>query len=279
MTNPYSVFSVCMSVYRNDDVLFLQQALDSIMQQSYMPDEVVLVVDGPVSDELRNAIESKAQEYAQIKPVYLPENKGLGNALREALLHANNDIIARMDSDDISMPGRFEKQLEYLQSHPDVDLVGGQITEFIDTPDNIVAKRNVPLSHEEIIKYMRVRCPFNHPTVMFRKKAVLDAGNYMDWFWNEDYSLWIRMYLANMMFANIPETLVDVRVGKDMYNRRGGWKYFKSEAGIQWFMLKNGIISLPLYLFNTSRRFCLQVLMPNWLRGLIFQKFARTQIA
>ena len=275
MTNQYSVFSVCMSVYRNDDVLFLQQALDSIMQQSYMPDEVVLVVDGPVSDELRNAIESKAQEYAQIKPVYLPENKGLGNALREALLHANNAIIARMDSDDISMPGRFEKQLEYLQSHPDVDLVGGQITEFIDTPDNIVAKRNVPLSHEEIIKYMRVRCPFNHPTVMFRKKAVLDAGNYQDWFWNEDYYLWIRMMEHGCRFANLPEVLVNMRSGEDQYSRRGGKKYFRSEKEIQKLMLNKGFISWPRYCFNVVARWGVQVAMPNWLRGFVFQRLFR----
>ena len=97
--------------------------------------------------------------------------------------NAMHDVIARMDSDDISVPDRFEKQLAYLESHPECDIVGGQITEFIDSPDNIVGKREVPCSNEAIYQYMRSRCALNHPTVMFRKKAVLDAGNYQDWFW------------------------------------------------------------------------------------------------
>lgn len=270
-------FSVCMSVYRNDNCIFLEQAIDSVLQQSVIPDEVVLVVDGPVPEVLRESIENKVQEYPVIKPVFLSENKGLGNALREALLHTQNDVVARMDSDDISLPDRFRKQLEFLESHPEVDLVGGQITEFIDTPDNIVARRNVPLLHDDIIKYMRARCPFNHPTVMFRKKAVLDAGNYQDWFWNEDYYLWIRMMEHGCRFANLPEVLVNMRSGENQYSRRGGKRYFKSEKEIQNLMLRKGFISLPRYCFNIVARWGVQVAMPNWLRGFVFQRLFRKQ--
>ena len=268
-------FSVCMSVYKNDSPSFLAQAIDSVVKQSVCPDEVVLVVDGPVSDELRQTVLDKQREFPIIHPVFLPENKGLGNALKIAVERAQYDVIARMDSDDISMPGRFEKQLGFLSQNPGVDIVGGQISEFIDSPDNIVGKRIVPTDNEDILGYMKQRCAFNHMTVMFRKQSVLRVGNYQDWFWNEDYYLWVRMMLAGCKFANLPDTLVNVRVGKDMYARRGSMKYFKSEEGIQRYMLQHHLISFPRYLYNVTGRFIIQVLMPNWLRGFVFRTLFR----
>ena len=273
-------YSVLMSLYIKEKPEYLRLAIDSMLNQTAKPDEIVIVEDGPLTDSLYAVLDEYKGKYPQIlRTVKNEKNLGLGLALNVGLKECKNEFVARMDTDDVSKPDRCEKQLKVFAENPNLDIVGGSITEFIDFVDNKVGARIVPQTDSEIKEYIKKRCPFNHMTVMFKKESVLKVGNYIDWFWNEDYSLWIRMYLANMMFANIPETLVDVRVGKDMYNRRGGWKYFKSEAGIQWFMLKNGIISLPLYLFNTSIRFCLQVLMPNWLRGLIFQKFARTQIA
>lgn len=268
-------FSVCMSVYKNDSPLFLEQAIDSVVKQSVRPDEVVLVVDGPISDALREKVMDKQKELEIIHPIFLPENKGLGNALKVAVENAKYDVIARMDSDDISMPGRFEKQVRFLEDHPDVDMLGGQITEFIDSPENIVGRRIVPTYNEEILKYMKSRCAFNHMTVMFRKQAVLAAGNYQDWFWNEDYYLWIRMMLEGCKFANLPDVLVNVRSGLDQYARRGGMKYFKSEAGIQRLMLDNKIISWPRYAYNVFGRWCIQVAMPNWLRGFVFRTLFR----
>ena len=156
-----------------------------------------------------------------------------------------------------------------------MDIVGGQISEFIDSPDNIVGKRIVPTDNEDILGYMKQRCAFNHMTVMFRKQSVLRVGNYQDWFWNEDYYLWVRMMLAGCKFANLPDTLVNVRVGKDMYARRGSMKYFKSEEGIQRYMLQHHLISFPRYLYNVTGRFIIQVLMPNWLRGFVFRTLFR----
>lgn len=270
-------FSVCIAVYKNDPPEFIRVAIDSVLiHQSVIPSEIVLVQDGPVPDEVSRLLIDYKNKYGDIfNVIKLSENKGLGNALRLGVENAKYDLIARMDSDDISLPDRFRKQLELLESHPDVDLVGGQITEFIDTPDNIVARRNVPLLHDDIIKYMRARCPFNHPTVMFRKKAVLDSGNYQDWFWNEDYYLWIRMMEHGCVFANLPEVLVNMRSGEDQYSRRGGMRYFKSEKEIQNLMLHNGFISLPRYCFNVVARWGVQVAMPNWLRGFVFQKVFR----
>ena len=264
-----------MSVYKNDSPSFLEQSIDSVVKQSVPPSEVVLVVDGPISDALREKVLDKQEEFEIIHSIFMSENKGLGNALKVAVDNAQYDVIARMDSDDISMPGRFEKQVRFMEDHPEIDMLGGQITEFVDSSDNIVGQRIVPTSNEEILQYMKSRCAFNHMTVMFRKQAVLDAGNYQDWFWNEDYYLWIRMMLNGCKFANLTDVLVNVRSGRNQYARRGGMKYFRSEAGIQRLMLNNKLISWPRYAFNVFVRWCIQVAMPNWLRGFVFRTLFR----
>ena len=180
-----------------------------------------------------------------------------------------------MDTDDIAVLDRCEKQLNFMNHNLDVAIVGGQIEEFIDDVSNIVGKREVPLTDDELKEFSKKRCPFNHMTVMFRKSDVLEVGNYQEWFWNEDYYLWIRMALRNKIFSNLPDTLVMVRTGADMYQRRGGKKYFNSEKEIQKYMLKNGMIGYSRFLINVSERLVLQVLMPNWLRGIVFRTFAR----
>ena len=178
-------------------------------------------------------------------------------------------------SDVISDSERFEKQLNYLNEHPEIDRLGGQMTEFIDEPYNLVGLRIVPLRDKDIKLFLRKRCPFNHVTVMFKKKAVMSCGGYIEWHYNEDYYLWIRMLLKGCKFANLSDTLVNVRVGKEMYQRRGGWMYFKSEANIQALMLNNKIISFPRYFFNIFERFVVQLLLPNKFRGIVFRKFFR----
>lgn len=240
-----SKFSVVISVYHNDKPEFVRRALDSItVLQSRRPDEVVLVVDGPVPDNL-SAMLDDYQKTSQVdfNIIRLPENKGLGNALKIGVEAAKYEIIARMDSDDVSVPDRFEKQIGFMEQHPEYDVVGGQISEFIDAEENIVGKRIVPCAHEEIFMWLKGRCPFNHVSVSFLRSRGLAVGNYQDWHYNEDYYLWIRMALANFKFANLPDILVNVRVGRDMYARRGGWKYFKSEEKIQKFMYDNRIIT------------------------------------
>ena len=269
-------FSVSMCVYGKDDPSHFQNAVNSILDQTVKPSEVVLVVDGPVPQELDSVI-TKFESNLIFKVIRLPQNMGHGVARRTGLDNCKYDLVALMDADDFSVQNRFELQLREFKKNPNLDIVGGNITEFVDYPENIVGKRVVPEFDSQIKEYLKKRCPMNQMTVMFKKASVQKVGGYIDWYCDEDYYLWNRMSLANMMFANIPEILVYVRVGKDMYQRRGGWKYFKSEAKLQWFMLKNKIISLPTYLYNVVIRFCLQVLMPNWLRGFIFQKFARAQ--
>ena len=269
-------FSIITSVYSKDKPEFVAKALESITSlQTKKPDEVILVVDGPIPIPLSKIIKQQETEKPILKIIWLPKNKGLGNALRIGVEAAKYEIIARMDSDDVSIPDRFEKQIRYLEEHPECDIVSGQITEFLEQENNIVGKREVPCYNEAIYRVMKQRCAFNHVAVMFRKTKILEAGNYIDWYYNEDYYLWIRLMETRCHFANLPDVLVNVRVGKEMYARRGGWKYFKSEEGLQRYMLGHKLIGFPRYLFNVAGRFAIQVVIPNSLRGWIFQNLFR----
>lgn len=276
----YPPFSVAMSVYGKDNAEWFDRALKSVtLDQTVKPAEVVLVVDGPIPREIQDVIEKYQKLLGGViesfRVVYLEKNKGLGCALRIALETCSYELIARMDSDDISVKMRFERQLDFLEEHNDVDIVGSNIAEFTDDIDHIVGKRVVPCNDVQIKTYMKKRCPFNHMTVMYKRTAVLDSGSYQEWFWNEDYYLWIRMALKNKRFANIPETLVKVRVDKEMYKRRGGWHYFKSEEKIQRYMLCNRMIGFVRYGINILERFVVQILMTNAMRSWVFIHFMR----
>lgn len=267
-------FSVSMCVYAGDNALWFKTATDSILNQTVKPNEVVLVVDGPVYEELDTII----SEYANnpiFKIIRLEKNMGHGNARRIGLENCSYELVALMDADDISANGRFEKQLTLFKNDSNLDIVGGNITEFIDSPENIVGVRTVPQKDSDIKEYMKTRCPMNQVTVMFKKASVDKVGGYIDWFCEEDYYLWLRMYIRGMHFANVKDNLVNVRVGKDMYDRRGGIKYFKSEARLQKYMLDNKIIGFGTYFINVGKRLVVQVLLPNKIRGFVFKKFAR----
>lgn len=267
-------FSVAMCVYGGDDPKYFSEAVDSMRNQTQKPNEIVIVRDGPVPE----AIEDILTEYEKddiFKIVRLEKNCGHGIARRTSLENATYDIVALMDADDISVPERFEKQIEVFKNNNDISICGGNIAEFIDDIQNVVGIREVPAEDKDIKEYMKKRCPMNQVTVMFKKEHIQKVGGYIDWYCEEDYYLWIRMALAGMVFYNIQDILVNVRVGKEMYQRRGSVKYFKSEAGIQLLMLKNKLISFPQFFINMTLRLILQVLMPNKLRGFIFRRFAR----
>ncbi len=180
-----------------------------------------------------------------------------------------------MDSDDIAVKDRFEKQLRCFQEEPVLSICGGQIEEFIDDPENVVGKRIVPETDRELKEFLKRRCPFNHMTVMFKRQDVLSVGSYQDWFWNEDYYLWIRMARAGLTFANLPDTLVYARVGRQMYQRRGGKKYFQSEVELQKYMLENKLIDRATFIGNVVKRWIVQQALPDSLRGTVFRIFAR----
>lgn len=265
-----------MSVYKNDKPADFLVAVRSIYNQTALPNDIVLVVDGPVDEELKEAIMILQGEIGILNVIWLPTNQGHATARQTGLLAAKNELVAVMDADDISVPNRFEKQLKAFKEHSDVTVVGGLIHEFIDDTKNVVGKRIVPEYDMEIKEYMKSRCPMNLVTVMMRKSHLVAVGGYIDWYCEEDYYLWIRLAMAGYKFYNIQENLVDVRVGEGMYQRRGGWRYFKSEASLQHYMWKQGVIGLGRYLYNVAIRFAVQVAMPNSVRGWVFKTLARS---
>lgn len=268
--------SALLPVYEKDVPVYLNECLDSILHQTVKPDEVIVVLDGPVPDALEQVIEA-FDNLLNIVQVRIPENKGLGNALREGVIVASGELIARVDADDISDRFRFEKQLNEFESDSTLDIVGTYIDEFEDDIAIIKAQRVVPAEHNEIVKFAKLRCPVNHPSVMFKKSAVIQAGNYQDFFHLEDYYLWIRMMMNDLKFKNIPEPLVHMRVGNGMYGRRGGFEYYVSKVKlrIEFFELKFiNIKELFAALVMISGNFFL----PVRVREMVYTKFLRREI-
>lgn len=261
-------FSVSMCVYGKDNPVYFKQAVDSVLHQTVKPSEIVLVVDGPVPEELNKVIVS-FEENLVFKVIRLEKNQGHGIARQIGLENCSYDLVAIMDADDINVDNRFELQLAKFSECPELDIVGGYTSHFVNNPQENSKKCVVPETDDAIKAYMKKRCPMRQNTVMFKKKSVLAAGGYQDWYCNEDYFLWIRMTLAGMKFANIPEILVNAREGLDRCKRRGGLRYFKSNAKIQWLMYQKKLISFSRYVYNIVIRFCAQVLMPYWLRKII----------
>lgn len=201
--------SVLMSVYKNDRPDYFCLAVDSVLQQTLKPDEIILVVDGPISQKLEVIIKDYSKK---VNVIWLKKNKGLWNALNVGLRACRNELIARMDSDDIATPDRLEKQIAAFRQEPDLDIVGAQIAEFLGDTDNIVSYRKVPLAQAEIVKFARFRSPFNHPVVMYKKSAVLAVGGYSELYRTEDYDLWIRMLNHGCQVKNLQELLLFYRL-------------------------------------------------------------------
>lgn len=274
----YPLFSVSMCVYAGDDAKYFDAALASIVYQTVQPAEIVLVVDGPVCNSIFETIKKYEQickcEHIVFQIIKFEINRGHGYARRNGLEKCTYDIVALMDADDISKNDRFEKELNILLSE-DVDIVGSDIAEFIEKIDNVVGYRKVYVEDEKIKEDIKKRCPFNQQTVMMKKSVYEKAGGYIDWYCEEDYYLWLRMMQIGARFANTGSVLVFVRVGSEMYQRRGGLCYFQSEVRLQKYMLNRKIIKIPRYVTNCLKRFIVQILLPNEIRGWVFQKFAR----
>lgn len=267
-------FSVVICVYGKDNSKHFQQAMDSIIKQTLLPDDIVIVVDGPVPLSIENIIKFYEVK-KEVRVKRLQKNQGHGNARRIGLRLAKFDYVALMDADDISMEDRFERQIFIAENHPEYSVIGGNIEEFDDATGNSLGKRIVPEKDYEIKKYLQSRCPFNQMTVLLKKADVEKAGGYLDWYFNEDYYLWIRMALSGAIFYNCQAILVRVRSGNDMYKRRGGWKLFINESKLYWYMYKNKLIPAIHCVYNIILRLLVQVLMPNSVRRIVYRKFAR----
>lgn len=271
----YKGYSVLMSVYHKEKPEYLKQAIASIQAQTLPTDDFVLVCDGPLNDALDAVIAKKQQEMGKtLNVVRLAKNGGLGNALNEGIKHCKNELVARMDSDDIAYQDRCEKQIAVFYKHSEVSICSGIVEEFTSTPDVVDAKRVPPEAHEEIVEFAKKRNPFNHPCVMYKKSVVEAVGSYQDFYLLEDYYLWLRMLMAGYQGYNIQEPLLHMRAGSDMYLRRAGWKYAKTQVKLFKFMKEQGFIGEGQYIKSCVIRSG-SVLAPNWLRKLMFEKVLR----
>lgn len=266
-------YSVLMSVYHKEQPEYLRDSINSMLNQTIEPDEIVLVKDGPLTEALEKVI-YEYKDNPILNVVELKENVGLGKALNIGLTKCKNEIVARMDTDDISEVERCETQIKFFED-PSISVVGSSVAEFIDNTNNVIAYKSVVEDHEQITRDMKYRNPMNHPTVMFRKKDVESVGSYKHWFLNEDYFLWIRMLEKGFRFKNINKPLVKMRITDETYMRRGGWKYFITQKNLFDYMLKNKIIGLKEYIYNNSVRFIARVLIPNRVRKYLYLHLLR----
>ena len=271
----YRGYSVLMSVYHKEKPEYLKQAIESIQAQTYPTDDFVLVCDGPLNSELDAVITTKQQEMNGVLKVYrLDKNEGLGNALNAGINHCKNELVARMDSDDVAYPDRCEKQIDVFNTHPEVSICSGIVEEFTTDPEVVDARRALPETNAKIMEFAKKRNPFNHPCVMYKKSAVEAAGSYKDFYLLEDYYLWLRMLMAGYQGYNIQEPLLHMRAGSDMYMRRAGWKYAKTQAKLFKFMKDSGFIGNGQYIKSCVIRSG-SALALNWLRKFMFEKVLR----
>lgn len=267
--------SILMSVYIKEKPEYLRTSLKSAINQTVRVKEIVLVLDGPITDQLQSVVEECQKECSDlIKLIPLKENVGLGKALAIGVEKCKYDLVARMDTDDIMIPTRIEKQIAEFTSNLDLTIVGSNIDEFYDSPESIVGRRVVPETNEEICNFSKKRNPFNHMTVMFKKSAVLDVGNYQPMMGFEDYYLWVRLLKAGYKGKNIQESLVFARTGEDMYARRGGKKYFLNGLKGRKAIYQAGLGSMSDYLISCSAHVVVS-LLPNSLRGKLYEKKLR----
>jgi len=272
---PDQQFSVLIATYEGDDPDELLRALQSVINQTIKPDEIVVVADGPLNEGLNSVLNGVESAYPDlITQISLPTNQGLGAALNHGVKACSHEWIARMDADDIAVQNRFERQLEYIDDHPETDVLGGYIGEFDNNPADLNQIREVPTSCEDIASMGRFRCPMNHPSVMFRRSAVIEAGNYRPLRSMQDYELWMRMLSQGYTLKNIPIVLVKCHAGNDLYHRRGGISYAKIDYAIQKRLLQMGLISLPIFVFNLFIRLPVR-LLPARIRGLIYKRILR----
>lgn len=273
-------YSVLMPVCCRENADHFRAAIQSMLRQTVPPDDFVLVCDGALPPDLDAVVNEHQNQYGDLfQTVRLPEKRGLGSALHIGLLSCRYELIARMDSDDIAVPDRIRWELKTLEAHPKASVVGGQILEFSGAKDNITGERTVPLTPEGIRRRAAFRNPVNHVTVVFRRSHVLRAGSYQNLPGFEDYDLWVRLITAGCQIYNIDRVCCYVRVGAEMYQRRGGRDYFRNTLNFEKKMLSMGMQSSFQFYGNVCIRFVGAVIVPGCARGILYNSFLRTHRA
>ena len=272
-------FSALLSLYNKEQLNFFNQCFESIWDsQTTKPTEIVLVLDGPIGEELTACVQKwQSKIGSPLKVVPLPQNVGLGKALNEGLKQCSYNWVFRMDTDDICTSDRFEKQIKFIEQNPNVVLFGGQILEFDQNISDADVLKAVPTTYEQIKKFAQNRCPFNHMTVAYKRDVILSLGGYQHHLFMEDYNLWLRVIGNNYQVANLSDVILYARVGNGMHARRKGFKYIKSEK--QLLDLKKQLkIQSPFYAtiyFIVRSTFRL---MPANLLGKIYNTFLRKKV-
>lgn len=268
-------YSVLMSLYIKERPEWLRVALDSMLAQTVMPSEIVMVKDGPITAALENVLNEYATAYPGLfNFVSYPQNMGLGYALHEGMLACSNEIVARMDTDDYAFPNRMERQLAAME-RDGLDMVSSQVVEFIESPDQPIAETDLPEKYDDIVAYSKRRNPFRHPPMTFKRSKVLAAGNYSaDFLYFEDWDLFNRMLALGCRAENVHEPLVAMRVSPDFYARRGGSAYLAYAKRFKTAQLASGYFSIGDFLASFVPQ-AIVCLMPNSLRGLVYTRMLR----
>ncbi len=268
-------YTVIMSVYSKVNPEDLKLSIYSILNQTYKTNEFILIKDGMLTEKQNDIIKTILEENKELfKVIELEENMGPGFAYQKGLEVCSNKWAAIMDSDDFADKTKFEKQMLYLSNHEDIDVIGTNAIEFKDNICNIVSKRIMPETNENIIEFAHGRCPIIQPTAIFKVDSVIKAGNYQNMPIAEDYDLYIRMIKSGCKFYTYPEILYYVRVNDNFFKRRGGIKYLKIILNVKYKHYKDGFFTTSQFLKTFVASFTV-ALMPNFFRIFIYKKFLR----
>jgi len=269
-------FSVLMSVYKKDNYIYVDNAIKSLLNQSLLPNQIVIMVDGVISEELKVVL--KKYESNNLFDIYYRDNNiGLGLTLNEGLKKCKYEYVARMDADDESMYDRFEKQISILKRNPEIDVVGCNMWEYDENMKNVISQKIVPENFNDIKEYIKTRNPINHPTVIYKKEKVLNSNSYEDYPFFEDYYLWAKMLKNGCIFYNMQEILYKFRAGPAMIKRRGGKKYLNCIKKIEKGLLDLKIIDRKTYVMNVIKRYIIS-LVPNFIRIIFYKNFLRRSV-
>jgi glycosyltransferase involved in cell wall biosynthesis len=268
----YENYSVLLTVYYKEKAEYFSLSLESIVSQTLPTNDFVIVCDGPLSEELNDVLKSYQSKYSYINVVRLPENRGSGYASMEGLKHIKNEVLAKMDSDDIALSDRMEKELAKINEGYDV--VGGAIAEFESDPNVVEAVKYLPEKQEDIIKYSRKRNPIANVTVMYKKSMIEAVGGYNDLIILEDYTLAVKLIMSGAKVTNLQEVMVKVRSNRAQMVRRTTMMLYKNLKNLRKFMLLNKYISkreYHLYNFETWV-FCI---IPPFMKKFVYKIFLR----
>lgn len=268
-----------MSVYHKDNPDWLKQSINSMLAQTVQPAEFVIIKDGQLTQELNKVLNDYKKSHPTLfNIVQLKENVGLGLALKTGIENCQNELVARLDADDYAVPKRIEMQLAIFKKQPKLGLVGSNVEEFSNTIDNVISHVVLPEKQQEIYSFAKKRCPFRHPSLLYKKSAVLKAGNYRSYHLCEDYDLYTRMLQTGCKCYNIQKPLTYMRVDKDFYKRRGGIKYLKSILKFKREQVSTGFFSKKDYIISATPH-VIACLMPNGLRDWTYRNLLRKKTA